>query len=207
MKLVVGLGNPGAKYERTRHNVGFRLVDAVAEQAAIAMTQKKFSGRFGDGTFRGQRLLLLKPTTYMNRSGRAVHEAVGFYKIPLENLLVVVDDLDLPLGRLRLRARGSSGGHRGLDSLIGWLDTDAFARLRIGIGRVASQQAVAHVLGGFGPDEERTLQRILGEARDAVACWLTDGIETAMNRFNRTDRRDPDPEDPGRPDQNKGAAP
>jgi len=188
MKLVVGLGNPGSRYEKTRHNLGFRVVDVLAGRWRIEVNRQKFNAWVGEGLVAGQRTLLLKPTTFMNLSGQAVQPAVAFYKVPLEELLVISDDLDLPIGALRIRASGSSGGHRGLESVIGLLGSDGFARVRIGIGRAERTDAVSHVLGGFSPEEEAEVDAAVQRAADAVECWIADGVTAAMNRFNRTER-------------------
>jgi PTH1 family peptidyl-tRNA hydrolase len=207
MKLVAGLGNPGSRYEGTRHNLGFRVVDVLAGRWRIEVTRQKFSAWVGDGTVAGQRTMLLKPTTFMNLSGQAVQAAVAFHKLPLEDLLIVSDDLDLPAGALRVRASGSSGGHRGLESIIQLLGSEAFARIRIGIGRADRDDAVSHVLGGFAPDEEAIVEAAVRRAADAVECWLTEGVAAAMNRFNFSVDRTERPKDgagPGKSD--KGVA-
>jgi peptidyl-tRNA hydrolase, PTH1 family len=203
MKLVVGLGNPGSRYEDTRHNLGYRAVDVLAGRWRLDVTRQKFNGLVGDGTVAGQRTMLLKPLTFMNLSGQAVQAAMAFHKLPLEELLVVSDDLDLPTGTLRVRASGSSGGHRGLESIIQLLGSEAFARVRIGIGRSVREDAVSHVLSGFSPDEAAMVDAAIGRAADAVECWLAEGVAAAMNRFNRTERPN-DGAGPGKSD--KGAA-
>lgn len=203
MKLVAGLGNPGSRYEGTRHNLGFRVVDALAGRWRIDMTRQKFNAWVGDGSVAGQRTMLLKPLTFMNLSGQAVQAAVAFHKLPLEDLLIVSDDLDLPTGALRVRASGSSGGHRGLENIIQLLGSEDFARVRIGIGRTASDNAVSHVLSGFSPDDTAMVDAAVCRAADAVECWLSEGVGTAMNRFNRTERPDGGA-GPGKSD--KGAA-
>jgi len=189
MKLIVGLGNPGRKYERTRHNVGFRVIDELVRRWPIEVNRRRFGGYFGSGRLRDVPAGLLTPRTYMNRSGRSVREAMTFYKLKLEDLLVIVDDLDLPLGRLRIRARGSGGGHKGLTNVIEELNDAGFARLRIGIERVESRRAVDHVLSPFSPEQEERIAEATVRAADAVGCWVVDGVEAAMNRFNRPDEQ------------------
>ena len=189
MKLIVGLGNPGRKYENTRHNVGFRVVDELSRRWQIEVNRHRFSGWLGSGCVRDEPVLLLEPTTYMNRSGRAVREAVAFHKLALENVLVVVDDLALPLGRLRIRSKGSGGGHNGLTDIIEALGEDGFARLRIGIESTEDGHAVDHVLGSFSEEEEQRVGPAILRAADAVACWLVDGVEAAMNQFNGPDEQ------------------
>ena len=184
MKFVVGLGNPGRKYENTRHNVGFRVIDELARRWQIDTRRGGFSGNVGTGRMRDERVLLLEPATYMNLSGRSVREAMTFHKLALSDLLVVVDDLALPLGRLRVRPRGAGGGHNGLTNVIDELGAETFARLRIGIEGVQSQHAVSHVLGSFSSEEQERIGRAIVRAADAVECWLADGVESAMNRFN-----------------------
>jgi len=188
MKLVVGLGNPGSRYDRTRHNLGFRVVDVLAERWHVAVTREKFDAMLGDGTVAGQRTTLMKPQTFMNRSGRSVQAAVAFYRLPIEDVLVVSDDLDLPVGSVRIRASGSSGGHRGLEDIIRLLGSESFPRVRIGIGRPDRADAVDHVLSGFTEDEEAVVKQAVHRAADAVECWLAEGVTAAMNRFNRTAR-------------------
>ena len=185
MKLIVGLGNPGGKYEDTRHNVGFRTIDELACRWRIEVTRNRFSGLTGGGTIRDQKVLLLKPMTYMNLSGRAVREAVTFHKLAAADLLVVLDDMALPLGRLRMRPGGSGGGHNGLTNVVEQLGGEDFARLRIGIEAVQGSRMVDHVLGSFTAEERAKIDQAIGRAADAVECWLTEDIEGAMNRFNR----------------------
>lgn len=187
MKLVVGLGNPGKRYARSRHNVGFRVLDAVAEQAKAGPAEERFAGRYAECTLRGERVGLLAPETFMNRSGEAVAEALAALPEldPAADLLVVFDDADLPLGRLRLRGSGSSGGHNGLADVLARLGSEAVPRLRFGIGRpLVPTGTVEFVLAPFGKDEEGLLAQALPRAADAVACFVGDGIAAAMNRFN-----------------------
>jgi PTH1 family peptidyl-tRNA hydrolase len=194
VKLVVGLGNPGSEYADTRHNVGFRVVERLAERHAIALrAERRLEGRVGEGTIRGVRAALLLPLTYMNRSGRAV--AAALEERPLDevgaDLLVVYDDLDLPFGRLRIRPGGGAGGHRGLADVQAQLGRSDFPRLRFGIGRPAEGlDGVDHVLAPFDPAEAEALAPRLALAVEAVEAVLYEGVAAAMNRFNR------DPETP-----------
>jgi PTH1 family peptidyl-tRNA hydrolase len=183
MRIIVGLGNPGREYESSRHNVGWRVIDCLARRWGIDMTRERFEGQFGDGQIHSERVGLLKPLTYMNRSGRSALSAVQFFKIAADAFLVVTDDFALPLGRLRMRPKGSAGGHNGLADLIDRLGTDGFARLRVGIGSPAGS-SVTHVLGRFTPQERDAVERAVDRAADAVECWVSDGVETSMNRFN-----------------------
>ena len=186
--LIVGLGNPGADYARTRHNAGFLVADRLAERwRANWAYEKKFSARLASAQRNDRRVLLCEPQTYMNSSGEAVGAVVAFYRVPLTALLVVVDDADLPLGELRLRPGGSSGGHHGLESIEQHVASREFARLRIGIGRKdGAREITGHVLGRLGPDEMDLMEKVLARAADQTECWLADGIQKAMNRFNGT---------------------
>ncbi|KLU62054.1 peptidyl-tRNA hydrolase [Peptococcaceae bacterium CEB3] len=185
MKVIAGLGNPGPEYAETRHNVGFVLVDNLAELWRWDF-RPKYHGLMAMGEVSGERVVLFKPQTYMNLSGRAVRELAGFYKIPASEILVVHDDLDLGLGRMRLRRLGGAGGHRGVLSLLAELGTEDFWRLRIGIGRPpAGWEAAAYVLGRFLPEEIEPLEGVLDKAGQAAGVWLTGDTAAAMNRYNR----------------------
>ena len=181
--IVVGLGNPGPKYASTRHNVGFRCVDVLAERAGINLNDRRKHADLGRGTLGGVPVVLAKPRTFMNESGLAARYLLDRFGTSPERMLVVVDDLDLPVGKIRMRGAGSSGGHRGLDSISAEARTGAYPRLRIGIGR-PDAGAIAHVLGGFAPDEEEALAEALARAADAVEMWAEHGVDAAMNRFN-----------------------
>jgi len=185
MKFVVGLGNPGLRYARNRHNVGFQIVDAFAAAHGLRFDRFQFKARIADGRLDDQRFLLIKPQNFMNLSGEAVRPLVSFYKIDLADLLVVYDDLDLPLGRLRLRPFGGAGGHNGMRSLIHHLGSDRFPRLRVGIGRPSgSMDPADYVLQDFTPDEEAVMALTRATAVQAIAVWLREGLDAAMNRFN-----------------------
>ncbi len=179
-RLVVGLGNPGVEYAGTRHNVGFMVLDRMAIRKAEWRREKAWNGLMVsvDG------VLLLKPQTYMNLSGEAVAGVARFYKIPPESVLVVLDDMALGLGRLRLRLGGSAGGHNGLQSIIQHLGTKDVARVRIGIGGAAPGESVGHVLGRFRKDEQNALEEVLERAEAAISAVQRDGVERAMNAFN-----------------------
>lgn len=181
--LLIGLGNPGQRYRMTRHNIGFRCIDHLARLNAITISRKRFSALIGEGVIAGKRVILAKPQTFMNDSGKAVQPICHWYKIVPERVLVIYDDLDLPVGRVRLRAGGSSGGHRGIQSIITETGSSAFNRLRIGIGRPIGD-AVDHVLNGFSADEEVVMGRVLEQIAPIVECCLQDGITAAMNRYN-----------------------
>lgn len=187
MKLIAGLGNPGPQYAESRHNVGFMVVDELARRwsAEAPRYDKGVQGELGRAERGGESVLLLKPTTYMNLSGQSVSAAARFYKLQRAEMLIVIDDLDLPLGALRLRASGSSGGHRGLEDVIRHAGGDDVPRLRIGIGKVHRSSTVGFVLGRFAPDERPAAQDAVRTAAEAAECWLSDGMNTAMNRYNR----------------------
>ncbi len=185
--LVVGLGNPGKDYGRTRHNAGYLAVERMSERLRVPWTaEARFESLVSKTEVFGNRLFLCRPTTYMNESGRAVARILGYHKIPIEQVLVVVDDADLNLGSLRMRPGGSSGGHHGLESVEKHLATPDYARLRLGIGRHDSQrrQITGHVLGEFAKAELPVLERMLERACDQIDCWLQDGLARAMNKFN-----------------------
>lgn len=185
--LIVGLGNPGRDYERTRHNAGFMVVERLASEWKLDWSmEKKFSARFARLDRDERRVWLCEPQTYMNLSGEAVGAFASFRKISVSRILVVVDDADLPLGQIRMRPGGSSGGHHGLESVEQHLATAEYARQRIGIGRQDStvRQIAGHVLGEFGATEAPMLKKILETAGAQVECWLKNGVAMAMNRFN-----------------------
>jgi len=184
LKLVVGLGNPGPEYAETRHNLGFKVIEALDEALGIAVKQQKFGARIGEGHCQGRKVMLMKPWQFMNRSGQAVATAVGFYKLDLVNLIVITDDMALETGKIRLRAKGSAGGHNGLADIIAKLGSSEFARCRVGVGQCPGPWAVDYVLGRPGEDERPLLNEAIIRARDAVRCWLESGIERTMNDFN-----------------------
>lgn len=188
MKLVVGLGNPGSRYEKTRHNVGFMVLDALADRVGGGWRSGKGEYAMAESSHAGQKMLLVKPTTYMNNSGLAVRDVVHFYKVPVEDLLVVCDDAALPFGALRMRTRGTDGGQNGLKSVIYHIQTDVFARLRIGIAndRTGQMDLADFVLSRFENDENAVLDTVVRIAADAVMTWSAEGVEKAMNQFNRT---------------------
>ena len=186
MHLIVGLGNPGADYAKTRHNAGYLLVEKLAAQWQAGWNnERKFVARMAKADHSGKKILLCEPQTFMNLSGEAVAAVQQFYQLPLENILVVVDDADLPLGEIRLRPGGGSGGHHGLESVAQHLGSKAYARLRIGIGRKhEARQITGHVLGKFSADENALLEKVLERAAGQIECWLTAGLQKAMSQFN-----------------------
>jgi PTH1 family peptidyl-tRNA hydrolase len=184
IKMIVGLGNPGDEYSDTRHNTGFKLIDLLAETLGVKVKKRKFGARFESAEYADKKLILLKPWQFMNRSGQAVATAMGFFKLRVSRLMVITDDMDLEPGRIRIRAKGSAGGHNGLADIISKLGTNEFARCRIGIGRGAEADAVSYVLDRPSEEQESLLAAAIERARDAVLCWIEFGIETAMNKFN-----------------------
>lgn len=184
MKIIVGLGNPGREYAGTRHNLGFMVVDQVARQAGAAGSRNRFRSVVSEGFLEGDKVVLVKPQTFMNLSGHAVREIVTWYHATLDDLLVILDDLDLPFGAVRLRGDGSGGGHNGLASVIEQLGSRAIPRMRVGIGR-GPGAARAQVLSRFSPDEERQLPEVIDTATAAVALWAAEGTIAAMNRYNK----------------------
>ena len=184
MKIVVGLGNPGEQYARTRHNIGWMVVDRIADRAGWAgRGRSRDASAVVMGHYRGLDLLLAKPLTFMNDSGVAVRKVLARQRAPLHDMLVVVDDFSLPFGKMRFREGGSAGGHNGLASIIDELESGGFPRLRIGIGE-PGPDAVDHVLSGFGPAERQRLDELLDAAADAVEAWARDGLSKAANRYN-----------------------
>ena len=183
--LIAGLGNPGPGYKNNRHNIGFRVVDAFAQAFYIPIQRVELRALVGKGLINENRIILAKPQTYMNHSGRSVVPLVRFYKVPLENLIVVHDDLDLPFGTLRLRAFGGTGGQRGMESIVTELGSQNFARLRIGIGRPPGRMDPAdYVLHDFDPPQDEILPELFDRAVDVIRMFIVEGIEQAMNTYN-----------------------
>ncbi|HEY9883085.1 MAG TPA: aminoacyl-tRNA hydrolase [Thermosynechococcaceae cyanobacterium] len=189
-QLIVGLGNPGAKYDRTRHNIGFEAIDTLAKVWQIGLSEnRKFQGFFGEGVAAGRvKIRLLKPTTYMNNSGQAIRAVTDWYKLPPESVLVIYDDMDLPVGKLRLRLSGSAGGQNGMKSTIAHLGTQTFPRLRIGIGSAkngdVAGDAVSHVLGRFSAREAEVMTEVLHLVVGAIELSLKQGVDKAMSLYN-----------------------
>ena len=185
MKLVVGLGNPGRRYEGTRHNLGYAVLAELARRLAVGPPKQKFHAEFAEGVVAGQKVVLLSPLTYMNRSGTSVRAARDFYGVADEDVLAICDDLSLPVGKIRLRATGSSGGQKGLEDIIEKLGGDTFPRLRIGIGDPpAGWDAADYVLGRFTKEQLPEIERAVLQAADAVMDWVRQGIAYCMNRYN-----------------------
>ena len=185
MYIIAGLGNPGAKYENTRHNVGFMAIDALAKAHGINVSKLKYKALIGDGKINGEKVILIKPQTFMNLSGTAIGEAVNFYKCEPQKLLVIYDDLDIGLGSIRIRKKGSAGTHNGMRSVVGVLGTQDFPRIRIGIGDFGKKDIVDFVIGDFSKSEIKTIEDTLSEVTKAIECFISDGIDLSMNRYNK----------------------
>lgn len=184
MYVIAGLGNPGKKYENTRHNMGFITVDQLAEKHDIKVDKLKFKALVGEGRIAGQKVLLVKPQTYMNLSGESIREVMHFYKLEPENLIVIYDDIDIELGALRIRKFGSAGTHNGMKSVVYQLQSDRFPRIRIGIGNQKKGDLVDFVIGGFSKEEVPVLEETVTKAVGAIECILESDVDIAMNRFN-----------------------
>ena len=188
MQMIVGLGNPGKRYTDTRHNVGFKVVDMLCETTGIQINKKSFGGHLGKGEFAGKDVLLMKPWQFMNCSGQPVADTIGFYKLHLSDVLVILDDMWLEPGQIRLREKGSAGGHNGLADIVEKLGTENVPRLRIGIGQCQADGAVGYVLGKPGSDEAELVNKGVEQAREAAVYWLKEGIGPAMTKFNRFEK-------------------
>lgn len=202
MKVIVGLGNPGTKYAGTRHNIGFDTVTALADKYSIKLKDKKFNGLIGEGFIEGEKVMLVQPQTYMNLSGECVGLIAGFYKLDAEDIIVICDDINLDTGRLRIRAKGSAGGHNGLKNIIAHLGTEAFPRIRIGVGEKTEGWDLAdYVLARFSGDDEATIRKAIKNAVGAVETWISYDIGKAMNLYNINPNPKPKkesaPKDPG----------
>lgn len=189
MKVIIGLGNPGVHYRGTRHNIGFQVVDRLAEIHHILISTKRFKSLYGTGWIDSQRVILVKAMTFMNRSGEAVRKVVHFFQVGMEDLIVIHDDLDLPFGRLRFKRRGSDGGHQGVRSIIESMGKNTFLRLKVGIGRPPKGMDPAeYVLSPFDEAEQPPLDQIISQAAESLMAMLLEGINTAMNRYQKKDR-------------------
>ncbi len=183
--LLVCLGNPGKEYANTRHNIGFLAADALEERTGVKFNKLKYRALTGEVTLGGQRVLVVKPQTYMNLSGEAVKLAGGFYKIPPDHILVLYDDVSLPLGKLRIRASGSAGGHNGIKNIIAHLGTDAFPRIKVGVGAPQREDGLVDwVIGSFTASERKVVDAAIEKALDAAECVIEHGVSEAQNRFN-----------------------
>lgn len=183
MYVIVGLGNPGKQYENTRHNIGFITLDYLADKHGIKINKIKHKALVGEGNISGQKVLLVKPQTYMNLSGQSVREVMSYYKVEDENLVVIYDDIDIPAGSVRIRKKGSAGTHNGMRSIVQDLQSDNFPRIRIGMGR-NKNELKDFVLGGFSKDEKELFEKAVAHSAEAIECFLKSGIDITMNRYN-----------------------
>lgn len=185
MYLIIGLGNPEEEYSKTRHNMGFNVINKIAEQYGIKINKSKFQGLYESAIIEGQKVMLIKPQTYMNLSGESVKQFVDFYKIPKEEILVIYDDMDIEPGKIKIRKKGGAGGHNGMKSIIKMLGTEEFARIRTGIGRpIHSGDDINYVIGAIPEEEIPELQKGVEKAKEAVIEILKNGIDSAMNKLN-----------------------
>ena len=186
MYLIAGLGNPTREYEKTRHNVGFEAIDILADKAGTTVTEKKHKALYGKGYIGGQKVILAKPQTYMNLSGESIREIADFYKIEPENIIILCDDINLSEGQLRIRLKGSAGGHNGLKNIISHLGTQEFPRIRIGVGEKPRGMDLAdYVLGRFPKEQQAVMEEAYRDAADAVCMMIEEGADAAMNHYNR----------------------
>lgn len=185
LKLFVGLGNPGSKYDKTRHNIGFDVIDRLSTELEIKLDQTKFKGIYGMGNVNGEKVVLLKPLTYMNLSGESIGAVMDYFKIPIEDIVVIYDDLDLPVGRIRLRQKGSPGGHNGIKSTVAHVGTQVFNRIRVGIDRPSNGMSVSnYVLGRFTQEEQETMDKVIDTCVQACKESIKKPFLEVMNQFN-----------------------
>lgn len=187
MYLVAGLGNPEKKYDNTRHNIGFDAIDLLSDKFGIALTRTKFKAVYGDGYIGSERVIIAKPQTYMNLSGMSIEEIAKFYKIPNEDIIIIHDDISLDIGRLRIREKGSAGGHNGLKSIISHLGGDDFIRIKIGVGAPKHEDydLADYVLGSFSEEERKVLSPVLSDTVNSVESIISEGAQRAMNKYNK----------------------
>ena len=189
MYLIAGLGNPTREYEKTRHNVGFEAIDILADKAGTTVTEKKHKALYGKGYIGGQKVILAKPQTYMNLSGESIRELADFYKIEPENIIILCDDINLSEGQLRIRLKGSAGGHNGLKNIISHLGTQEFPRIRIGVGEKPRGMDLAdYVLGRFPKEQQAVMEEAYRDAAEAACMMIEDGADAAMNHYNRKNK-------------------
>lgn len=186
MKIVIGLGNIGKEYNNTRHNIGFEVVDFIADKYNVSIDKVKFKGTYGETRIKNEKVILLKPSTYMNLSGESLREIMQFYKVECNDVIVIYDDISLKVGRIRIREKGSAGGHNGIKSIIQNIGTDVFDRVKIGVG-APEHDLISHVLGKFSSDDMKVLEEVKKVACEAVETIISDDVKEAMNKFNGFD--------------------
>ena len=185
MYLIVGLGNPEPEYANTRHNMGFDSINKIARELNIDLKKTRFNAILGEGVVEGKKVFLVKPQNFMNNSGESVEAFVSFYKMPMENILVIYDDMDTEVGKIRVRAKGGAGSHNGMKSIINELNSEEFARIRVGIGKPKNEfDRIDYVIGRVSKEEQLKLQKGVDSARDAVIYWIENGIDNTMNKYN-----------------------
>jgi PTH1 family peptidyl-tRNA hydrolase len=185
MKLIVGLGNPGLEYENTRHNVGFKTIDLIAKEFNISLNKNKFNGEYFQGNINDEKVILLKPLTYMNLSGECIIQFINYFKVNLDDILVIVDDMQIPLGNIRIRTKGSSGGQNGMKSIIEHLHSESFKRIRIGIGQNTMYDVKDYVLSKFRDDEIELINQAIRNAAQASISFINNRIDIVMNKYNK----------------------
>lgn len=185
MKLIAALGNPGQEYENTRHNAGFRFIDALAKEEGLAFNKSKFGGLYTEFNYKGEKIILLKPQKYMNLSGEVIRDFLNFYKIPVENLLVITDDLDIPAGSIKIKMKGSSGGHNGLKNIENHLKTNNYKRIKIGISNNKNTDKIDYVIGKVSKEELKLLNKYNSKAKEIIYDYLDYSFDNLMNKYNK----------------------
>ncbi len=186
MYIIIGLGNPEPEYSNTRHNMGFDVINKLAKENDISLNRTKFNAIYGTGIIEGEKVILIKPQTFMNNSGESVIEFVNFYKEPLENVIVIYDDMDTDIGTIRIRAKGGPGSHNGMKSMVSCLNSENFSRIRIGIGRPSGEyDRIDYVIGQIDEEEKKILEQGQNEAVEAIKYWIKNGIDNTMNKYNK----------------------
>ena len=186
MYIIIGLGNPEPEYSNTRHNMGFDVINKLAKENDISLNRTKFNAIYGTGIIEGEKVILIKPQTFMNNSGESVIEFVNLYKEPLENVIVIYDDMDTDIGTIRIRAKGGPGSHNGMKSMVSCLNSENFSRIRIGIGRPSGEyDRIDYVIGQIDEEEKKILEQGQNEAVEAIKYWIKNGIDNTMNKYNK----------------------
>lgn len=186
MYIIIGLGNPEPEYSNTRHNMGFDVINKLAKENDISLNRTKFNAIYGTGIIEGEKVILIKPQTFMNNSGESVIEFVNFYKEPLENVIVIYDDMDTDVGTIRIRAKGGPGSHNGMKSMVSCLNSENFSRIRVGIGRPSGEyDRIDYVIGQIDEEEKKILEQEQNEAVEAIKYWIKNGIDNTMNKYNK----------------------